>query len=115
MTLEVDVGGGGFAGHCAALTAAQPGAIHLLLEKQPRVGVSTVFSGGLFTLAGTTEQERAGNGDSVDLLLDDLWDVSGHRCRPRTVPTDQGGIQVLLHGWIETVLLQANDTGGGAI
>lgn len=45
--------GAGLAGHCAALAAAEAGATVLLLEKETRIGGSTVLSGGFFALAGT--------------------------------------------------------------
>ena len=42
-TTDVVVIGGGLAGHCAALAAAEAGARVWLIEKQPQIGGSTVL------------------------------------------------------------------------
>lgn len=69
---ELVVVGGGLAGHCAAIEAADGGAQVLLLEKEPAVGGSTVLSGGSFAFAGTELQRRNGVEDSDALLFEDL-------------------------------------------
>jgi fumarate reductase flavoprotein subunit len=69
---DVIVVGGGLAGHCAALTAAEAGANVALVEKQATVGGSTVLSGGFFALAGTPLQQAAGIRDDSETLLADL-------------------------------------------
>ena len=45
---ELVIVGGGLAGFCAALQAAQIGAEVVLIEKQPEPGGSSVLSAGLF-------------------------------------------------------------------
>jgi fumarate reductase flavoprotein subunit len=76
---EVDVAviGGGLAGHCAALAAAERGARVLLLEKRPATGGSTVLSGGFMAFADTPMQRAAGIDDNDALLLGDLRAVGG--------------------------------------
>ncbi|WP_144630216.1 FAD-dependent oxidoreductase [Bordetella genomosp. 13] len=74
---DVLVVGGGLAGHCAALAAAEAGARVTLLEKQPRTGGSTVLSGGFMAFAGTDEQRAAGLADDAALLLRDLQAIGG--------------------------------------
>jgi flavocytochrome c len=76
---EVDlvVVGGGLAGYCAALEAAQRGASVLLLEREPRIGGATILSGGSFAFAGTPLQRGLGIEDSAQLLFDDLRRVGG--------------------------------------
>jgi flavocytochrome c len=75
---DVIVVGGGLAGHCAAIEAAEQGADVLLLEKEPEVGGSTVLSGGSFAFAGTELQRKNGIEDSSRLLFDDLRKVGGY-------------------------------------
>jgi flavocytochrome c len=75
---DVVVIGGGLAGHCAAIELAERGAEVLLLEKEPRVGGSTVLSGGSFAFAGTELQRKNGIEDSSQLLFDDLRKVGGY-------------------------------------
>ena len=74
---DVVVVGGGLAGHCAALAAAEAGAEVLLIEKQLRTGGSTALSGGFFAFAGTPLQEQAGLADDPAKLLADLRHVGG--------------------------------------
>ncbi|QPF90706.1 FAD-dependent oxidoreductase [Bradyrhizobium commune] len=69
---EVLVAGGGLAGFCAALSAAEAGAEVTLIEKASSYGGSTVQSGGGFAFAGTEAQKALGVEDSVDLLRADL-------------------------------------------
>jgi fumarate reductase flavoprotein subunit len=74
----VVVVGGGLAGHCAAIELAEQGADVLLVEKESRVGGSTVLSGGSFAFAGTDLQRKNGIEDSSELLFDDLRKVGGY-------------------------------------
>jgi fumarate reductase flavoprotein subunit len=74
---DVVVVGGGLAGLCAAVTAAEHGARVLLLESRPSLGGSTVLSGGFFALAETELQAREGIVDSARALYDDLRAVGG--------------------------------------
>lgn len=82
---DVVVIGGGLAGHCAALEAATAGAQVILLEKEDRVGGSTVLSGGSFAFAGTELQRGQGIEDSNEQLFDDLRRVGGHCNDPALV------------------------------
>lgn len=75
---DVVVVGGGLAGHCAALELAESGAQIQLLEKERRIGGSTVLSGGSFGFAGTALQRRNGINDSPELLFEDLRKVGGY-------------------------------------
>jgi fumarate reductase flavoprotein subunit len=79
---HVIVVGAGLAGFCAAIEAAAHGARVTLLEKQPRVGGSTVLSGGSMAFAGTDAQLALGIADSSDLLARDLLEVGEHRNDP---------------------------------
>ena len=76
---DVVVIGGGLAGYCAAIEAAQAGASVLLLEKQPAAGGSTVLSGGFFAFAGTDLQQAAGVEDSNARLYEDLRRAGGEQ------------------------------------
>lgn len=99
---DVVVVGAGIAGYSAAIAAARAGASCLLLEKQARGGGSSVLSGGFFALYGTPEQAEAGVEDSASRLLDDLWDVSGHRADRALleVYVDQNRA---LHDWLTSL------------
>ena len=70
--------GGGLAGFCAALEAAELGLSVLLLEKTADTGGSSAMSGGCLAFAGTDLQAAAGIEDSAELLRQDLLDVGGH-------------------------------------
>ena len=67
--------GAGLAGVCSALQAASAGAHVLLIEKQERIGGSSVMSGGCLAFAGTDIQRSHGVEDSSDLLFEDLREV----------------------------------------
>lgn len=84
---DVVVIGGGLAGYCAALAAAEAGADVLLLEKQAQVGGSTVLSGGYFAFAGTDLQAAHGVTDSNELLFSDLRAVGEEKNDPALVGT----------------------------
>lgn len=77
--------GAGLAGHAAALEAAGAGADVLLIDKDTRLGGSTVRSGGSFAFAGTDLQARAGIADSADRLRSDLLSCGGEQCDPALV------------------------------
>jgi len=64
--------GGGLAGLCAAIEAANMGAEVTLLEKLAECGGSSVLSGGLLAFAGTDMQKAAAISDNETLLYDDL-------------------------------------------
>ena len=78
LTTDVLVSGGGMAGLCAALAAAQQGAKVLVLEKGNRFGGSMYLSNGIvWTFANTDEvRRRIPDGDAAlqDLLVSHLGD-----------------------------------------
>ena len=69
---DVLIVGGGLAGLCAAIEAANAGAAVTLLEKLGACGGSSVLSGGLLAFAGTDMQQAAGISDNDTKLYDDL-------------------------------------------
>lgn len=74
---DVVVIGGGLAGHCATLAAAEAGASVLMVERCSEYGGSTVLSGGFMAFADTPMQRQLGIEDSPGKLLDDLRTVGG--------------------------------------
>lgn len=76
--VDLLVVGGGLAGHCAALEAANAGADVLLIEKEGKIGGATILSGGSFAFAGTPLQRASGIEDSDERLFDDLRRVGGY-------------------------------------
>lgn len=69
---RVIVVGGGGAGLCAAIAAAEAGADKvLLLEKMPQLGGDTIISGQVISAAGTPLQEEAGIEDTPHQYLID--------------------------------------------
>ena len=79
---DVVVLGGGLAGHCAALAAAEHGATVLLLEKTPNYGGSSVQAAGSFAFACTDAQREMGIEDSEEMLEQDIVSASGNRADP---------------------------------
>lgn len=76
-SVETDlvVVGGGLAGFCAALAAAESGLDVLLIEKTDAIGGSSAMSGGCLAFAGTDLQRENGIEDSSDTLYRDLVKV----------------------------------------
>jgi succinate dehydrogenase/fumarate reductase flavoprotein subunit len=72
QTVDVAVIGGGLAGLCAALTAAEAGATVLLAEASGQWGGNAIFATGNMALAGTRLQRDQGVLDSPDALVDDM-------------------------------------------
>lgn len=70
--------GGGLAGHCAALEAAESGAEVVLVEKEAKIGGATILSGGSFAFADTPLQRERGIADSPERLFRDLREVGGN-------------------------------------
>ena len=99
LECDVAVVGGGLAGHCAALAAAEAGATVVVFEKQPEVGGSTVLSGGFFALAGTPLQRAQGIEDDPERLSRDLAEVGGPDVRPDLIAAYCDG-QADLHDWL---------------
>ena len=65
---DIVIVGGGVAGLSAAAVAADEKLSAVLFEKQSFLGGSSVLNGGMFTVAGTKEQEKQGIKDSQDLF-----------------------------------------------
>jgi len=82
---DVIVVGGGLAGYCAALEAAEAGASVVLCEREPQAGGATVLSGGSFAFAGTDLQRSLGIADDAGRLFDDLRRVGGYVNDPALV------------------------------
>lgn len=85
LQTELLVIGGGLAGFCAALEAAEAGARVLLLEKTEDTGGSSAMSGGCLAFAGTDLQAAEGVEDSNELLYRDLMEVSQQEADPALV------------------------------
>ena len=77
IATEVVVVGGGLAGFCAALEAAELGASVVLVEKLAEPGGSSAMSGGCLAFAGTDLQGACGIDDTPERLLEDLREVGG--------------------------------------
>jgi fumarate reductase flavoprotein subunit len=84
-SFDVVVVGAGLAGYCAALEAAAHGATVLLVERESKVGGSSVLSGGSFAFAGTAAQKAAGIEDSSSKLAEDMLKVGAHANDPELV------------------------------
>ncbi len=82
---DLIVVGGGMAGMCAALEAAESGKTVLLLEKTADTGGSSAMSGGCLAFAGTDLQVVQGISDSVELLSHDLLEVGQRENDPALV------------------------------
>jgi fumarate reductase flavoprotein subunit len=78
-TIDVLVVGGGLAGYCAALEAAEAGASVVLCEREPEIGGATVHSGGSFAFAGTELQRKLGLEDGPECLFDDIRKVGDYK------------------------------------
>ncbi|MYZ46559.1 FAD-dependent oxidoreductase [Propylenella binzhouense] len=96
---DVIVLGGGLAGYCAALSAAEEGATVLLAEKCDEGGGSTVLSGGFMAFADTALQRELGVSDSPELLLEDLRSVGGPHAQEDLLRT-YAAEQTTLFGWL---------------
>jgi len=72
-TADVVVVGGGCAGACAAIEAAEAGASVLVLERAMQIGGTSAMSSGLLYLGGgTATQEACGVVDTADAMYDFL-------------------------------------------
>ena len=98
-TYDVVVIGGGLAGHCAAIEAAEAGAQTLLIEQQAKVGGSTVLSGGFFAFAGTPLQTQRGIADDGERLVQDLRTVGNFANDPALLAV-YAAHQLDLYRWL---------------
>ena len=97
---DVLVVGGGAAGLCAAISAAEAGAKVLLLEKAPALGGDTLISGGYFNAVDPVRQRRQGIADSVELFASQMLAVSGGFSTPAVVHALAAGAGETL-AWLE--------------
>ncbi|MEG1494289.1 MAG: FAD-dependent oxidoreductase [Gordonibacter sp.] len=84
---DVLVIGGGGAGICAALSAAEQGAQVVLCEKTSVLGGATMLSSGKIPAVGTKQQAGMGETDSVEACVIDIMRPSNYSVRPDLVYT----------------------------
>ena len=84
---DVLVIGGGGAGLCAALSAAEQGAQVTLCEKTSVLGGATMLSSGKIPAVGTQQQMDMGENDSVDACVMDIMRPNNYSVRPDLVRT----------------------------
>ena len=71
---DIVIVGGGAAGLSAATVAADEKLSAVLFEKQSFLGGSSVLNGGMFTVAGTKEQEKQGKRlETLESRDGELW------------------------------------------
>ncbi|WP_303015720.1 FAD-dependent oxidoreductase [Holdemania massiliensis] len=88
LTTDVAVIGGGGAGICAAIAAAQNGAQVLLMEKLGMLGGATILSGGKIPATGTEEQLAYGvTDDTVEANARDILRPNNYSVREELVYT----------------------------
>ena len=88
LTTDVAVIGGGGAGICAAIAAAQNGAQVLLREKLGMLGGATILSGGKIPATGTEEQRAYGvEDDTVEANARDILRPNNYSVREELVYT----------------------------
>lgn len=79
--------GGGGAGLCAALSAAEQGALVTLCEKTSMFGGATALSSGKIPAVGTAQQQAKGEEDSIGACVMDIMRPSNYSVRPDLVYT----------------------------
>ena len=84
---DVLVVGGGGAGVCAALSAAEQGAQVVLCEKVSVLGGATMLSSGKIPAVGTKQQVEKGKSDSIGACAMDIMRPSNYSVRPDLVYT----------------------------
>ncbi len=84
---DIIVVGGGGAGMCAAIEAADAGASVLLVDADDRLGGSTALSGGVYYAAGTSVQRARGIEDDADALFDYYMTLNQYRVEASLVRT----------------------------
>lgn len=82
---DIVIVGGGAAGLSAATVAADEKLSAVLFEKQSFLGGSSVLNGGMFTVAGTKEQEKQGIKDSQELFFKDMMRAGKNKNNPDVV------------------------------
>lgn len=82
---EVLVLGGGMAGHCAAIAAAEAGAQTLFLEKTAETGGSSSRAGGGFIFIGTDLQKAAGVEDDLETFRREILEAGQYKNNPELV------------------------------
>ncbi|MFC2949714.1 FAD-dependent oxidoreductase [Virgibacillus sediminis] len=96
---ELVIVGGGLAGLCAAVEAGEQGAEVLLLEKEGKVGGSSVLSGRYMAFAGTAMQKEQGMEDTAEMLVDDMLEVGG-RANDEKLVAAYGELQLDTYNWL---------------
>ncbi|WP_417143321.1 FAD-dependent oxidoreductase [Raoultibacter massiliensis] len=84
---DVLVIGGGGAGICAALSAAEQGANVVLCEKMSVLGGATMLSSGKIPAVGTKQQTDMGESDSIGACVMDIMRPNNYSVRPDLVYT----------------------------
>lgn len=87
LETDVLVIGGGGAGLCAALAAAEQGAGVILCEKTSALGGATTLSSGKIPAVGTAQQLAKEDGDSIGACVMDIMRPSNYSVRPDLVYT----------------------------
>ncbi len=87
LSTDVLVVGGGGAGICAAISAAENGAQVILTEKLSQLGGATILSGGAIPVVGTNQQVEAGVEDSIFAMATDILRPTNYTVRPDLVYT----------------------------
>lgn len=84
---DVLVIGGGGAGLCTALSAAEQGASVVICEKMSAFGGATTLSSGKIPAVGTAQQLAVEDGDSIGACAMDIMRPSNYSVRPDLVYT----------------------------
>lgn len=84
---DVIVVGAGCGRLSAAVEAADNGASVLLLESQPEIGGNTLISGGFYASVDKKRQEKQGITDSVELHVQQTYELGGRLGDPKLVRT----------------------------
>lgn len=87
LSTDVLVVGGGGAGICAAISAAENGAQVILAEKLSQLGGATILSGGAIPVVGTKQQTEAEVEDSIFAMATDILRPTNYTVRADLVYT----------------------------
>lgn len=87
LSCDVLVVGGGGAGICAALSAAEQGAQVIIAEKMGYFGGATIMSSGKIPAVGTSLQAERGVEDSIGACAMDIFRPNNYSVRPDLVYT----------------------------